>query len=197
MVSGYASNFQIASGIEQRSACQSHKLKVGGSNPSPATISIVNIFVKDCREILFDFLLKLLNLIYMKTLEQVQAWLVNQGVFEKFETNLKKSTKIDIDSFEEAFDYLGEALILNSFIWSDTPEGNEFWQEINTRFRIFWDSPRNFIIEYEACVTGVIWKNNTSFTKKDVIKLFSNKCVVEETKYYFIVKEFSPILKKI
>lgn len=134
----------------------------------------------------------------MKTVEQVKNWLEYQGIYNKVVKNLMNahSDNKRINSFEGAVKILGEDLILHGFIWENTPEGGEFWNNINNIFKVFWNSPKDLIAKRKLTTT-ILWRRKGFPTKEEVLKLFPEAFNVVEKDSYFDIQEIIPTLQEL
>lgn len=66
-----------------------------------------------------------------KTKDEVIKWLKDSGVYELFARNV---------SNQIAFNRLDRFTLAGAFIWKHTPEGFDYWNEINTKFVKWYES---------------------------------------------------------
>lgn len=66
-----------------------------------------------------------------KTKDEVIKWLKDSGVYERFERNVSNLI---------AFNMLDRFTLAGAFIWEHTPEGFDYWNEINTKFIKWYES---------------------------------------------------------
>lgn len=71
----------------------------------------------------------------MKTLAQCEAYFRRKGIFDKICRRIMDRRGI---SFDEAYTRFHGDMINAGITWSDTPEGNDFWEREHDAFCDFW-----------------------------------------------------------
>ena len=62
----------------------------------------------------------------------VAKWLEKQEWFDAWVENMRQQ---DVENAEEYIrGFWGEITLVNSFIWLATPEGEDYWEDINKQF---------------------------------------------------------------
>lgn len=88
----------------------------------------------------------------MKSKKQIVAWLKVQPWYEDFVFNCVKRSKelsVNAESLAKHINHkvsgeLGVNVIFGSFVWKDTPQGHEFWKEVNTEFHYWYEKELTF-----------------------------------------------------
>lgn len=63
----------------------------------------------------------------------VAKWLEKQEWFDAWVENMRLQ---DVEYVEEYIrGFRGEITLVNSFVWQMTPEGDDYWQEIDKQFK--------------------------------------------------------------
>lgn len=79
------------------------------------------------------------NKVYEKIKELILGWLDTRGCLNEFLQNAKSTGR-----FDET--YLNGYFIKGAFSWKDTPEGIEFWTQIDKDYQKFWETIQNLKI---------------------------------------------------
>lgn len=96
----------------------------------------------------------------MMTIRQARNWFKNKGIYDRFCELLRERR---LSSFEAAFEEYRGCIIINSFSWSTTREGSDYWGALHSEFA-------------DAYNAGV------KVEPKDVIPLFKTKQKVKVKK---------------
>lgn len=89
----------------------------------------------------------------IKKMELIKLYLIRKGIYIEFCNNLKNNNnrfygKIEnIDEFLEKLikDCSINRLIDRAFIWSDTPQGSNYWSKHNANFIKYYKNIENYV----------------------------------------------------
>lgn len=83
----------------------------------------------------------------MKTKEQILEWVRTQYWYDDFIKNLNTTCdpKLGLTVFWEGFEKEPERLISSAFVWEETPQGGNFWRDIDIEYRAFLRSRKKTI----------------------------------------------------
>lgn len=75
----------------------------------------------------------------MKTFTQVKRWFEKQGIWELVCERIESHAGV---SANYEFTHEGSNMINHGILWSDTPEGHGFWENIHDEFRAWFNSSK-------------------------------------------------------
>ena len=73
----------------------------------------------------------------MKKLTKLEEFLIKWGILEQFKSNFNNSYPYEkfLINYKQ-----NHAAIVSPFIWGNTPEGSDFWNNIHRDWNIFLDT---------------------------------------------------------